>query len=100
MSAADFVGIAGAIRFSAFVIRRVLPFWRGRMLKNYLRLNLSLLYWVFVAPFTGQFFSISQIFRQMVFIGVRATSMVALTAFTIGVTPAITAGPPHKNVVA
>src|ERR1700737_2997781 len=91
MSAADFVGIAGAIRFSAFVIRRVLPFWRGRMLKNYLRLNLSLLYWVFVAPFTGQFFSISQIFRQMVFIGVRATSMVALTAFSIGVTLAMQA---------
>src|SRR5712671_524209 len=61
------------------------------MLKNYLRLNLSLLYWVFVAPFTGQFFSISQIFRQMVFIGVRATSMVALTAFSIGVTLAMQA---------
>src|SRR5256886_15302927 len=61
------------------------------MLKNYLRLNLSLLYWVFVAPFTGQFFSISQIFRQMVFIGVRATSMVALTAFSIGVTLAVQA---------
>src|SRR5207245_3132875 len=61
------------------------------MLKNYLRLNLSLLYWVFVAPFQGQFFSISQIFRQMVFIGVRATSMVALTAFSIGVTLAMQA---------
>src|SRR5436853_1784158 len=61
------------------------------MLKNYLRLNLSLLYWVFVAPFTGQFFSISQIFRQMVFIGVRATSMVGLTAFSIGVTLAMQA---------
>src|ERR1700730_14109430 len=61
------------------------------MLKNYLKLNLSLLYWVLVAPFTGQFFSISQIFRQMVFIGVRATSMVALTAFSIGVTLAMQA---------
>src|SRR5437763_15787501 len=61
------------------------------MLKNYLRLNLSLLYWMVVAPFTGQFFSISQIFRQMVFIGVRATSMVALTAFSIGVTLAMQA---------
>src|SRR6202030_2114276 len=61
------------------------------MLKNYLRLNLSLLYWVFVAPFTGQFFSISEVFRQMVFIGVRATSMVALTAFSIGVTLAMQA---------
>src|SRR5438270_8007138 len=61
------------------------------MLRNYLRLNLSLLYWVFVAPFRGQFFKISPIFRQMVFIGVRATSMVALTAFSIGVTLAMQA---------
>jgi phospholipid/cholesterol/gamma-HCH transport system permease protein len=60
-------------------------------LKNYLKLNLSLLYWVVVAPFTGQFFSISQVFRQMVFIGVRAASMVALTAFSIGVTLAMQA---------
>ena len=61
------------------------------MLRNYLHLNLSLLYWVFVAPFTGQFFKISPIFRQMVFIGTRATSMVALTAFSIGVTLAMQA---------
>jgi phospholipid/cholesterol/gamma-HCH transport system permease protein len=60
-------------------------------LKNYIRLNLSLLYWVFVGPFTGQFFKISPIFRQMVFIGVRATPMVALTAFSIGVTLAMQA---------
>jgi len=82
---------ANPLGFSAFVIPRALSFWRAPMLKNYLRLNLSLLYWVFVAPFTGQFFSISQIFRQMVFIGVRATSMVALTAFSIGVTLAMQA---------
>ena len=60
-------------------------------MKNYIRLNLSLLYWVFAAPFTGQFFKISPIFRQMVFIGVRATPMVALTAFSIGVTLAMQA---------
>ncbi len=60
-------------------------------MKNYLRLNLSLLYWVFVAPFRGEFFKISPIFRQMVFIGVRATPMVALTAFSIGVTLAMQA---------
>jgi phospholipid/cholesterol/gamma-HCH transport system permease protein len=58
-------------------------------LKNYLKLNLSLLYWVFVAPFTGQFFKIGPIFRQMVFIGVRAAPMVALTAFSVGVTLAM-----------
>src|ERR1700748_485920 len=60
-------------------------------MRNYLRLNLSLLYWVFVAPFTGQFFKISPIFRQMVAIGTRATPMVALTAFSIGVTLAMQA---------
>ncbi|HEV3394427.1 MAG TPA: ABC transporter permease [Chthoniobacterales bacterium] len=61
------------------------------MLRNYLRLNLSLLHWIFVAPFNGQFFKISPIFRQMVFIGTRATPMVALTAFSIGVTLAMQA---------
>lgn len=61
------------------------------MLRNYLRLNLSLLHWIFVAPFNGQFFKISPIFRQMVVIGTRATPMVALTAFSIGVTLAMQA---------
>jgi phospholipid/cholesterol/gamma-HCH transport system permease protein len=60
-------------------------------LKNYLKLNLSLLYWVFVAPFTGDMFKISPIFRQMVFIGVRAAPMVALTAGSVGVTLAMQA---------
>ena len=60
-------------------------------LKNYFRLNLSLLYWIFVAPFTGQFFKVAPIFRQMVFIGVRAAPMVALTAFSVGVTLAMQA---------
>jgi len=60
-------------------------------LKNFVRLNASLLYWVLVAPFKGQLFKIAPIFRQMVFIGVRATPMVALTAFSIGVTLAMQA---------
>ena len=60
-------------------------------MKNYLQLNFSLLYWIFVAPFTGQFFKIAPIFRQMVFIGVRAAPMVALTAFSVGVTLAMQA---------
>jgi phospholipid/cholesterol/gamma-HCH transport system permease protein len=60
-------------------------------LKNFLRLNASLLFWVLVAPFKGELFKISPIFRQMVFIGVRATPMVALTAFSIGVTLAMQA---------
>jgi phospholipid/cholesterol/gamma-HCH transport system permease protein len=60
-------------------------------LKDYLKLNASLLYWVFVAPFVGQPFKISPIFRELVFIGVRATPMVALTGFSIGVTLAMQA---------
>src|ERR1700741_5671055 len=60
-------------------------------MKNYLRLNLSVLYWILVAPFTGQFFKIAPIFRQMVSIGVRAAPMVALTAFSVGVTLAMQA---------
>jgi ABC-type transporter Mla maintaining outer membrane lipid asymmetry permease subunit MlaE len=56
------------------------------ILKNYFRLNLSLLYWVFVAPFKGEMFKVGPVFRQMVAIGVRAAPMVALTAFSVGVT--------------
>jgi phospholipid/cholesterol/gamma-HCH transport system permease protein len=59
--------------------------------KNYLQLNLDLLYWILIAPFKGQFFKLSPIFRQMVFIGVRAAPMVALTAFSVGVTLAMQA---------
>jgi len=55
-------------------------------LKNYLRLNLSLLYWVFIAPFRGEMFKLAPVFRQMVAIGVRAAPMVALTACSVGVT--------------
>jgi phospholipid/cholesterol/gamma-HCH transport system permease protein len=62
-----------------------------RQVKNYIQLNLSLLYWILIAPFTGQFFKIGPIFRQMVFIGVRAAPMVALTAFSVGVTLAMQA---------
>lgn len=61
------------------------------VLKNYFKLNFSLLYWVCIAPFTGRFFDVSAIFRQMVFIGVRAAPMVALTAFSVGVTLAMQA---------
>jgi phospholipid/cholesterol/gamma-HCH transport system permease protein len=64
---------------------------RASRLKNYLKLNLSLLYWVFIAPFAGRMFKVSPIFRQMVFIGVRAAPMVALTAFSVGVTLAMQA---------
>ena len=80
--------------FSAFVVAAILSFCASALasiLKNYVRLNLSLLYWILIAPFTGQFFKIAPIFRQMVFIGVRAAPMVALTAFSVGVTLAMQA---------
>jgi phospholipid/cholesterol/gamma-HCH transport system permease protein len=54
-------------------------------------LNVSLLYWLLFAPFTGRTFKLAPIFRPMVFIGVRAAPMVALTAFSIGVTLAMQA---------
>lgn len=60
-------------------------------MRTYFRLNLSLLYWIFVAPFRGQMFKIAPVFRQMVAIGVRAAPMVALTAFSVGVTLAMQA---------
>ncbi|PYJ09672.1 MAG: ABC transporter permease [Verrucomicrobia bacterium] len=69
-----------------------------RILRNFLRLNASLLYWVLVAPFRGQFFQLSPIFRQMVFIGVRAAPMVALTAFSVGVTLAMQAAHSLKQL--
>ena len=63
----------------------------GAFLNNYFKLNLEILYWILIAPFTGRMFKIAPIFRQMVFIGVRAAPMVALTACSIGVTLAMQA---------
>lgn len=60
-------------------------------MKNYLKLNLSLLYWVLIAPFRGEMFKLGPVFRQMVTIGVRAAPMVALTACSVGVTLAMQA---------
>jgi len=51
---------------------------------SYLQLNLQILYWLFVAPFRGEFLDIGEVFHQMIRIGVRAVPMVCLTAFTIG----------------
>src|SRR3984893_6841373 len=87
----------GERKISAFVVPPTLSFCAFSrsggwcILKNYLRLNLSLLYWGFVAPFAGKFWDVAAIFRQMVFNGVRAAPMVALTAFSVGVTLAMQA---------
>jgi phospholipid/cholesterol/gamma-HCH transport system permease protein len=68
------------------------------LVKHYFKLNLSLLYWIFIAPFRGEMFKIAPIFRQMVFIGVRAAPMVALTAFSVGVTLAMQAAHSLKEL--
>jgi phospholipid/cholesterol/gamma-HCH transport system permease protein len=57
--------------------------------KDYLLLNRDILYWALIAPLTGRLFSVSEVFHQIVRIGVRATPMVALTSFSIGLTLAM-----------
>ena len=55
----------------------------------YIRLNGEILYWIFIAPFTGRMFSVQQVFHQIVRIGVRAIPMVALTSLSVGLTLAM-----------
>ena len=58
-------------------------------MKAYLALNARILYWTLIGPFRGQRWSVSQVFRQMVLIGVQALPMAALTSFSIGLTLAM-----------
>ena len=58
-------------------------------MKGYFALNGRILYWTLLAPFRGQMWSVGQVFRQMVLIGVRALPMAALTSFSIGLTLAM-----------
>ena len=58
-------------------------------MKQYLALNGQILYWTLLAPFRGQPFKISEVFHQMIMIGVRALPMAALTSFSIGLTMAM-----------
>ena len=67
-------------------------------MKDYLGLTFRILFWVFVAPLRGQPFKVSQVFHQMVLIGVRALPMAALTAFSIGLTLAMQAGAELKKM--
>lgn len=64
----------------------------------YFALNLRILYWIFVAPLRGELWKISEVFHQMVLIGVRALPMAALTAFSIGLTLAMQAGAELKKM--
>ena len=67
-------------------------------MKNYFEFNFSVLYWILLAPFAGQGFKLSHVFRQMVHIGVRAIPMVSLTALSIGVTLAMQAAHELKRM--
>jgi phospholipid/cholesterol/gamma-HCH transport system permease protein len=60
--------------------------------KGYFALVGQIFYWTILAPLRGQPFKISEVFHQMVLIGVRALPMAALTAFSIGLTLAMQSG--------
>ncbi|MEM8952816.1 MAG: ABC transporter permease [Verrucomicrobiota bacterium] len=51
---------------------------------GYALLCAGTVYWLFIAPFQGKTYRFSQIFSQMVRIGVHAVPMAALTTLTIG----------------
>ncbi len=58
-------------------------------MKGYFQLCGDILFWLFIAPFTGRFFSFRECVRQMVRIGVQALPMSSLTALSIGLTLAM-----------
>ncbi len=60
-------------------------------MKSYFALCGRILYWTLLAPLRGQPFKVSEVFHQMVLIGVRALPMAALTSFSIGLTLAMQA---------
>ena len=58
--------------------------------RNYFALNAQILYWIFLAPLRGKpRFKFTQVFSQIVRIGVQALPMISLTAFSIGLTLAM-----------
>lgn len=58
-------------------------------MKGYFLLCGRIVYWTVLAPFRGQMWKVSEVFHQMVLIGVRALPMAMLTSFSIGVTLAM-----------
>lgn len=58
-------------------------------MNDYIKLNLEILYWMFIAPFRGQVFKFKEVIDQMIRIGVEALPMSALTSLSVGVTLAI-----------
>ena len=69
-----------------------------RRVKEYFALNGQILYWMLVAPFRGQPFKVSEVFHQIVLIGVRALPMASLTTFSIGLTLAMQAAGQLKRM--
>jgi phospholipid/cholesterol/gamma-HCH transport system permease protein len=66
--------------------------------KAYFALTAQILYWTLLAPWQGKFFKVSEVFHQMVLIGVRALPMAALTSFSIGLTLAMQAAGQLKKM--
>ncbi len=60
-------------------------------MKEYLQLNRDILYWLFIAPFRGEKFSVHEVFTQIIRIGARALPVASLTAFSVGLTLAMQA---------
>ena len=58
-------------------------------MSGYFALCGRIFYWTLVAPWRGQRWKLSQVFEQMVLIGVRALPMAMLTSFSIGLTLAM-----------
>ncbi len=58
-------------------------------MRGWLALNTRIFYWMLAAPFRGQRWSVAEMFRQMVLIGVRALPMASLVSFSIGLTLAM-----------
>ncbi len=59
------------------------------MAKSYLQLNVQILYWLFVGSWRQRLFKVSEVFHQMIRIGVEALPMASLTSASIGLTLAM-----------
>lgn len=58
-------------------------------MRDYFALVGQILYWGLLAPFRGKPFSLGEVFRQMVSIGVQALPMASLVSLSIGLTLAM-----------
>ena len=59
-------------------------------LRRFFALNAQILFWIFIAPFRGKpTVRLAEVCSQMVWIGVQAVPMTALTSFSIGFTLAM-----------